>query len=244
MLNSARSQHRLYNTWKVRSNARLQQIMSPKAPSARLLAYLRSSIFQRPFVCSSCLPRRSGADSLLQCRLASSRSHPSKRGFSQIAPVTAVNAQKSIPTQYQELYGAIKGLEEAAPVYVNLSQLQLALRGLESTESIVRVAGRSFIFVELRAAAKSFSSSRNRRWTQRYTTRSSSPGRSAERRGRMGKDYENKSRWKGAAHTVAFTSYAKWAQADEEQLWRVFLFREHTPTAPNTHDPRDPSRAA
>ena len=63
------------------------------------------------------------------------------RRASQIASVTSVNAPIPIPVERKELYDALKALEDSAAVYVNLSQLQLALRGLESGDSVTRVAG-------------------------------------------------------------------------------------------------------
>ena len=55
--------------------------------------------------------------------------------------VTAVNAKRAIPEQFQALYASLKALERDAGVFVNSSQLQLALRGVESEDAVTRVAG-------------------------------------------------------------------------------------------------------
>ncbi|KAL8645511.1 MAG: hypothetical protein Q9226_007267, partial [Calogaya cf. arnoldii] len=59
---------------------------------------------------------------------------------STIASVTAVNAKKDIPHAFQPLYEALATAQREAAVYFNLSQLQLALRGLESENAITRIA--------------------------------------------------------------------------------------------------------
>ena len=118
--------------------------MSHSAPSARLLASLRAPAHSKQFICSSCISRRHASDTSkpLRRRVWTSSAAPSgARRASQIAPVTSVNAPKPIPIEHNELYDALKALEDSAAVYVNLSQLQLALRGLESKDSVTRVAG-------------------------------------------------------------------------------------------------------
>jgi hypothetical protein len=65
-----------------------------------------------------------------------------RRHFSHPASVTSVNATPRIPQAFQELYSALKALEKIALNYVNPTQLSLALRGLESEDPTVRVAGR------------------------------------------------------------------------------------------------------
>ncbi|KAL8965457.1 MAG: hypothetical protein Q9197_006503 [Variospora fuerteventurae] len=65
---------------------------------------------------------------------------PTRRPLSTITSVTTVNAQKDIPHAFQELYHALSVLQREAAVYTNLSQLQLALRGLESENAVTRVA--------------------------------------------------------------------------------------------------------
>jgi hypothetical protein len=42
---------------------------------------------------------------------------------------------------FKDLYDALQKLKNDAAVYTNLSRLQLALRGLEGRNAVVRVAG-------------------------------------------------------------------------------------------------------
>ena len=66
------------------------------------------------------------------------------RTVSTTPSVTAVNAKRDVPDSFKELYGAVKALEIEAPVYINLSQVRLALRGLESEDAVTRIAGMGF----------------------------------------------------------------------------------------------------
>jgi len=54
---------------------------------------------------------------------------------------SAINAGKNVPPRFKELYAALNRVGDVATDRVNLSRLQLALRGLESEEPLVRVAG-------------------------------------------------------------------------------------------------------
>ncbi|KAL8808800.1 MAG: hypothetical protein Q9200_004015 [Gallowayella weberi] len=62
------------------------------------------------------------------------------RKASTVASVTAVNPKKDIPHTFQGLYEALCILQREAALYTNLSQIKLALRGLESENGITRVA--------------------------------------------------------------------------------------------------------
>ena len=66
-----------------------------------------------------------------------------RRASSMIAPVTSVNARKSVPKTLQELHGRLRDLEKKAGSFVDLSLLKLAARGLESENPVVRIAGMS-----------------------------------------------------------------------------------------------------
>lgn len=57
-----------------------------------------------------------------------------------MAPVTVVNAVKHISPAALDLYEALENLKREAEVYASLSQLHLALRGLESENAITRIA--------------------------------------------------------------------------------------------------------
>ncbi|KAL8724659.1 MAG: hypothetical protein Q9166_007829 [cf. Caloplaca sp. 2 TL-2023] len=62
------------------------------------------------------------------------------RKASTIASVTTINAKKDIPHAFQGLYEALGVMQREAAVYANLSQIRLALRGLESEDGITRIA--------------------------------------------------------------------------------------------------------
>ena len=119
-------------------------LMPPCVPSARLLATLKASIYSKQFICAFCIARRplgNASKPFLRRPWMRFVVPSTARSASQIASVTAVNAQKSIPAEHKELHNALTALEGSAAVYTNLSQLQLALRGLESRDSVTRVAG-------------------------------------------------------------------------------------------------------
>jgi len=62
------------------------------------------------------------------------------RKTSTIPSVTAVNVKREVPAASQNLHRALKALGRDAGVYINTSQLQLALSGLESENAVTRVA--------------------------------------------------------------------------------------------------------
>jgi hypothetical protein len=53
---------------------------------------------------------------------------------------TAINLRPNIPPRNQELHNALSKLNHAAETYVNISRVQLALRGLEAQDAVTRVA--------------------------------------------------------------------------------------------------------
>lgn len=57
------------------------------------------------------------------------------------ASTSAITAGRNVPPQFKELHHALSGIKDAAIEQVNLSRLQLALRGLESETPLIRVAG-------------------------------------------------------------------------------------------------------
>ena len=121
--------------------------MPTQLPSSAKAA---SSLFpsSRPFVCSSCRYK--------QARIISNGSLPLElrenrkargitlqiRTASTTASVTAVNVRRDIPPKFRILHESLKVLESEAAVYINSSQLRLALRGLESENAVTRIAGR------------------------------------------------------------------------------------------------------
>lgn len=63
--------------------------------------------------------------------------------MSTTASISVVNARQELPPAFQPLYEALNALERDAAVYINLSQLKLALRGLETENAMTRVAGKA-----------------------------------------------------------------------------------------------------
>ncbi|KAL1628506.1 3',5'-cyclic-nucleotide phosphodiesterase (PDEase) (3':5'-CNP) [Neofusicoccum ribis] len=63
-----------------------------------------------------------------------------RRHAATLASRTAINAPLDVPPRLKELYQALDALKSDAASYVNLSRLQLALRGLETEDPVVRVA--------------------------------------------------------------------------------------------------------
>ena len=103
-----------------------------------------SSIIRSSFICPACRHQRavsSGNPTRTLTYLSAPRRALQSRAASTTASVTAVNAQRQIPRAFEKLYEALKALEHEAAVYVDTSQLQLALRGVESENAVIRVAG-------------------------------------------------------------------------------------------------------
>jgi hypothetical protein len=68
-----------------------------------------------------------------------------RRCFSAIAPATSINASPDVPSANRPLHDALAALKKnGAPAasYIDLSRLELGLRGLEGEDPVVRVAGR------------------------------------------------------------------------------------------------------
>lgn len=61
--------------------------------------------------------------------------------YRQLATSSVINAGRDVPPRFKELHEALTQVGNTAPSQINLSRLQLALRGLESEEPLVRVAG-------------------------------------------------------------------------------------------------------
>ena len=102
----------------------------------------------RFFVCSSCHYKQARAISNGSAPLGTRANRKARgtalhiRTASTIASVTAVNVKRDIPLKFRSLHESLKALESEAPVYINSSQLRLALRGLESENAVTRIAGR------------------------------------------------------------------------------------------------------
>lgn len=106
--------------------------------------------------CPSCAPRRrtlttrtginanvdkvnrARQGSRQNARLLESTSAEKSRSFT-TSP--AINPGKTVPSRFKELYDSLSGVNDAAIEQVSISRLQLALRGLESEEPLIRIAG-------------------------------------------------------------------------------------------------------
>lgn len=131
-----------------------------------------ASLARSSFVCSACRHRQQLSTRAIPTRIknyAKARRRPlQSRSASTTASVTAVNAKREIPLGFQKLHASLKALETDAGIYVNTSQLQLALQGTESENAVTRIAGQGFMQccqLDLNADA------RDSAWTQ-WATRS------------------------------------------------------------------------
>lgn len=106
--------------------------MKPLSPLARELVKLSS-----PGICPACEIRTS----LRILRQLNKPWRSTTKRYASTVSVTAVNAQRDVPPKFQKLHRALNELKENALSYVNISKLQLALRGLESTSPVTRIAG-------------------------------------------------------------------------------------------------------
>src|SRR6187551_1361247 len=108
--------------------------MFKSAPSVQALQLFRTQVLELPSKCQYCKRRTSSITNTARRWLIPQSSVRIKRNASHIAPVTIVNASQTIPLEYRELHEALKALSIFGATYSNASQLQLALRGLESTD--------------------------------------------------------------------------------------------------------------
>lgn len=65
----------------------------------------------------------------------------------QFTTPSVINAGRDVPPRFKELHEALDRVGNAAAGQVNLSRLQLALRGLESENPLMRVAGKQLAFL-------------------------------------------------------------------------------------------------
>ena len=139
----------------------------PPRPPVGLFDRTLSTWTRLPFICPVCRHRKALSVKAHTQRVRQSSIRPRElsrpRTASTTASVTAVNAKKEIPFAFQELHASLKALETEAGVYVNTSQLQLALRGVESENPVTRIAGQ----INLPPCSPhSSSNARNSSWTQ------------------------------------------------------------------------------
>ena len=121
------------------------------SPQTKALQWaIDSFISRRParkFICLSCAIQRHQPIAPSRRPLSTSIPRLSTRLSSQsdrssLRSSTAINAVKDVRPAVRQLYDALAELKDKAPVYVNLSRLQLALSSLESGEHAkIRIAG-------------------------------------------------------------------------------------------------------
>ncbi|PGH36645.1 hypothetical protein GX50_00507 [[Emmonsia] crescens] len=90
------------------------------------------SIWRRSILSPTSRPRYRNL-SLRRTRSASTFASPSTAAHT-------VNFTRNVPERFQGLYSALNGVHDTAANHVNSSRLQLALRGLETTRPVIRVA--------------------------------------------------------------------------------------------------------
>jgi hypothetical protein len=94
---------------------------------------------------STILCRRSAIEpfaNTLCCRHARNVTYPllrSRAASTHVSP-TAINYRPNIPPRNKKLYDALSDLSGRAEQYVNISRLQLALRGLAAESPVTRIA--------------------------------------------------------------------------------------------------------
>lgn len=64
-----------------------------------------------------------------------------KRSASTLSGSSIVSATKNIPERFQELYKALEELKNTPGNHVNLGRLELAQRGIETENPLIRIAG-------------------------------------------------------------------------------------------------------
>ena len=134
--------------------------MPPRSAIASLLC--EPGIFRQPYICPSCQLKPLKPSPLPLRHYVGSQSRPppvtrpgnpippdrkryarptvTKRCITTTPAITAINAQRDIPEPNKPLHAALARLEQDAGLFVDISQLRLALKGLESKDAITRVA--------------------------------------------------------------------------------------------------------
>lgn len=139
----------------------------PPRPPVGLFDRTLSTRIRSPFICSTCRHRKALSLKAHTWKVCQSPVRPRElskpRTASTTASVTAVNVKREIPFAFQDLYTSLKALETEAGVYVNTSQLQLAVRGVESENPVTRIAGQTGLSPCL---PDSYNNARDSSWTQ------------------------------------------------------------------------------
>lgn len=90
------------------------------------------------FLCPSCATWRRSFSTRAK---GASRRGARLPSYRQLTTSSVINAGRDVPPRFKELHEALNQVGSSATGQINLSRLQLALRGLESEEPLVRVAG-------------------------------------------------------------------------------------------------------
>jgi hypothetical protein len=120
--------------------------MPPKLRGSLTKSLSHAGVNGAVFYCPSCTTWRRTL-STRRSGIASSRLEANRLSFLSSRPITtsSVVHARHVPPRLRELYEALNQIQGVATEQVNISRLQLALRGLESEAPIIRVAGRPFI---------------------------------------------------------------------------------------------------
>ncbi|KZF20405.1 hypothetical protein L228DRAFT_250090 [Xylona heveae TC161] len=116
--------------------------MPPRIPALRQLRHIPQKTATRLFYCPSCSLWRVNdtPKHLAKAQSRLGRLHQQRAAASHLASTTAINVPKDVDLEVKQLYDALSDLKSHAANYVNLSRLQLALRGLENRDAVVRLA--------------------------------------------------------------------------------------------------------
>ena len=113
----------------------------PPAPSVALLRSLDPLFGTRSIsLCSSCSRLRAPVKGR---REGSSPQQLPRHGF-RSQSTTAISATKDIPPHWKRVHKSLERLKKHASSYVDLSRLQLALQGLETSKPTIRI-GRTYM---------------------------------------------------------------------------------------------------
>ena len=116
--------------------------MPPKLRGSLSKGLPRAGEKAAAYYCPSCATRRrtlsTRRNGIVSPRLEAKRLSLS---FSRPITTSSVIHARHVPPRLRELYEALNKIQGVATEQVNISRLQLALRGLESETPIIRVAG-------------------------------------------------------------------------------------------------------
>lgn len=118
-----------------RVRSTLQRSLARPLDSAGVSPCQFLSICRRTFTTRTA----NNASNIAHARRADRPSVPIKR--SSPRSFTTATTISTVPPRFKELHDALSGVKDAGIEQVSVSRLQLALRGLESEEPLIRIAG-------------------------------------------------------------------------------------------------------